>query len=71
MKYLSIDLFSGAGGMSEGLRMAKFKTKFAFEIDPIASMTYKMNHKTTKVFTNRFVGFGLDQTVNCEQNTGF
>ena len=51
MKYLSIDLFSGAGGMSEGLRMAKFKTKFAFEIDPVASMTYKMNHKKTKVFT--------------------
>lgn len=26
MKYISIDLFSGAGGMSEGLKMAKFKT---------------------------------------------
>lgn len=51
MKYISIDLFSGAGGMSEGLRMAKFKTKFAFEIDPVASMTYKLNHKRTKVFT--------------------
>lgn len=51
MKYISIDLFSGAGGMSEGLRMAKFKTKYAFEIDPVASMTYKLNHKRTKVFT--------------------
>ena len=61
MKYLSIDLFSGAGGMSEGLRMAKFKIKFAFEIDPIASMTYKMNHKTTKVFTQDI------RTVNTEK----
>ena len=30
MKYISIDLFSGAGGMSEGLKMAHFKTKYAF-----------------------------------------
>lgn len=51
MKYISVDLFSGAGGMSEGLRMAKFCTKYAFEIDPIASLTYKLNHKRTKVFT--------------------
>lgn len=51
MRYTSIDLFSGAGGMSEGLRMAHFKTKFAFEIDPVASLAYKMNHKGTRVFT--------------------
>ena len=51
MKYISIDLFSGAGGMSEGLRMAHFKTKYAFEIDAIASMTYKLNHNRTKVYT--------------------
>ena len=43
MRYISIDLFSGAGGMSEGLKMAKFKTKYAFEIDPIASMTLEFN----------------------------
>ena len=51
MKYISIDLFSGAGGMTEGLKMAKFKTKYAFEIDPIAAMTYGMNHGQTQVFT--------------------
>lgn len=50
-KYISIDLFSGAGGMSEGLKMANFRTKYAFEIDPIAAMTYKLNHRRTKVFT--------------------
>lgn len=61
MKYTSIDLFSGAGGMTEGLKMAHFKTKYAFEIDPIASMTYKMNHKTTKVFTQDI------RTVNTEK----
>ena len=51
MSYISIDLFSGAGGMSEGLKMAHFRTKYAFEIDPIAAMTYQLNHSKTKVFT--------------------
>lgn len=51
MKYISIDLFSGAGGMSEGLKMAHFRTKYAFEIDAIASMTYRLNHNRTKVYT--------------------
>ncbi len=50
-KYISIDLFSGAGGMSEGLKMANFSTKYAFEIDSTAAMTYKLNHHRTKVFT--------------------
>ena len=50
-KYTSIDLFSGAGGMSEGLRQARFNTKLAFEIDPTASATYKLNHPRTYVYT--------------------
>lgn len=51
MKLLSIDLFSGCGGLTEGMHQAKFKTKFAFEIDEIASKTFKLNHKQTKVIT--------------------
>lgn len=50
-KYTSIDLFSGAGGMSEGLRQARFNTKLAFEIDTTASATYKLNHPKTYVYT--------------------
>ena len=50
-KYLSVDLFSGAGGMSEGLRMANFNIKCAFEIDPTAVRTYKMNHTHTRVIS--------------------
>lgn len=50
-RYTSIDLFSGAGGMSEGLRQAHFNTKLAFEIDATASMTYKLNHPKTYVYT--------------------
>jgi DNA (cytosine-5)-methyltransferase 1 len=50
-KYISFDLFSGAGGLTEGLRKAGFDTKFAFEINEIASRAYSMNHKNTIVIT--------------------
>lgn len=51
MELLSIDIFSGCGGLSEGMHQAKFKTKIAFEIDAIASMAYKLNHPDTTVIT--------------------
>lgn len=51
MNFYSIDLFSGAGGLTEGLHQAGFKTKLAFEIDSCASETYSLNHKKTKVIT--------------------
>lgn len=51
MKLLSIDLFSGVGGLTQGLRKAGFQTKMAFEIDELASFVYRLNHKTTKVIT--------------------
>lgn len=52
MKLYSIDLFSGVGGLTEGLKNAKFNTKLAFEIDELASKAYSMNHATTKVITS-------------------
>ena len=51
MELLSIDIFSGCGGLSEGMHQAKFKTKIAFEIDEIASKAYKLNHANTTVIT--------------------
>lgn len=51
MKLYSIDLFSGVGGLTQGLRKAGFQTKMAFEIDELASSVYKLNHKRTKVIT--------------------
>lgn len=51
MKLLSIDLFSGVGGLTEGMHKAGFHTKLAFEIDEIASKAYSLNHKRTKVVT--------------------
>lgn len=46
----AIDLFSGCGGLSEGLKQAGFKVVAGIEIDKNASRTYKMNHLETVLF---------------------
>lgn len=51
MKLIAIDLFSGCGGLTEGMHQAKFKTEIAFEIDEIASKAYKLNHPKTNIIT--------------------
>lgn len=42
-----IDLFCGAGGLSEGLRQAGYSILCGNDIDPYASATYKKSHKET------------------------
>lgn len=51
MQLLSIDIFSGCGGLTEGMHQASFKTQLAFEIDEIASKAYRLNHPDTTVIT--------------------
>ena len=46
-----IDLFAGAGGLSEGLSEAGFHGLFASEIVDTYAATYKRNHPSTQVLT--------------------
>lgn len=44
----AIDLFSGCGGLSQGLKDAGYSVVAAFEADPLAMSTFAMNHPKTK-----------------------
>ncbi|MCK4618851.1 MAG: DNA cytosine methyltransferase [Desulfobacterales bacterium] len=46
----AIDLFSGCGGLSEGLKQAGFKVIAGVEIDNNAVKAYRMNHADTVLF---------------------
>lgn len=48
-KFNCVDLFAGAGGISCGFDMAGLQSRFAIEINPFASETYKNNFPEAKV----------------------
>lgn len=42
-----VDLFSGCGTVTAGLKKRHFRVVAAVDIDPVACQTYRRNHKTT------------------------
>lgn len=49
-KYSAIDLFSGCGGLTQGLKSSGFNVLCAAEIRSEARETYELNHPETKVY---------------------
>jgi DNA (cytosine-5)-methyltransferase 1 len=45
--FTSVDLFCGAGGLTEGFRKAGFTSAFAVDFDEQAVHTFRYNHSDT------------------------
>lgn len=50
-QFNSIDLFSGCGGLTEGMHQAGFKTKVAVELVDTAVKAFQLNHTDTEVIS--------------------
>ncbi len=46
-KFNSVEVFSGCGGLTLGMKKAGFATKVAIELDENANKAFKLNHKKT------------------------
>lgn len=49
-KPTAIDIFAGAGGLTEGLRQAGFRVIGAVELDDLACQTYRLNHRRVRLW---------------------
>jgi len=62
-----VDLFCGAGGLSEGLRQAGFNVLGAVDLDALACSTYRLNHKRAKLWEmdiKRLSGAAMMKALN-------
>ncbi len=81
----AVDLFCGCGGLTEGLRQAGFKVLGAIECDALAVETYRGNHPSVKIVSEKIQDVdafafsrrlkvaesGLDLLAGCPPCQGF
>lgn len=60
----AIDLFSGCGGLSCGLKEAGFDVLASVEIDATAARAYRLNHKKTRVYEQDIRSITGDQLMS-------
>lgn len=63
-KYLSaVDLFSGCGGLTLGLKQAGFRVLAAVEMDARAQATYKLNHPDVRLYCENIKRLSADSLL--------
>lgn len=62
-KPIAVDLFSGAGGLSQGLYQAGFDVVGALEIDEDAADVFKLNHPKTKMIVGDISAISVDEAA--------
>ena len=63
---IAIDLFSGCGGLTLGLKQAGFEVVGAIDVDPLAVETYESNHQEVNIRKGE-----LDLLAGCPPCQGF
>ena len=62
-KPTAIDLFAGAGGMTEGLRKAGFQSVLANEYDEMAGLTFQTNHPDVPLLVKDVKTLSVDEVL--------
>ncbi len=68
--FTCLDVFAGIGGMSQGLLRAKFDVQFAVECCPIASTSFRLNHKNLKFLFEEKVQIWFDKIQQIHKKYG-